>query len=58
VAWKAATKAMKRQLWWGWFCGSTMTLTVGVAGLFLHVTGLANGIGDSALGWFNNGGGV
>lgn len=58
VAWKAATKAAKRQLWWGWFSGTTMVLTVGVAGLFLHVTGLANGVGDGVLGWFNHGGGV
>lgn len=58
LAWKAASKQVKQKLWWGWFCGSTMTLTVGVAGLFLHVTGLANGIDDGALGWLNNGGGV
>lgn len=58
VAWKAADKKVKRKLWWGWFSGSTMTLTVGVAGLFLHVTGVANGIGDGMLGWFNHGGGA
>lgn len=58
VAWKAANKAVKQKLWWGWFCGATMTLTVGVAGLFLHVTGVANGLGDGVLGWFNHGGGA
>lgn len=58
VAWKAAAKTMKRQLFWGWFCGSTMTLTVGVAGLFVHVVGLVNGVGDSGYGWFNGGGGA
>lgn len=57
VAWKAASKAVKRKLWWGWFSGATMTLTVGVAGVFLHVTGVANGLGDGLLGWFNHGGG-
>lgn len=56
VAWKAADKAVKRKLFWGWFCGSTMTLTVGIAGLFLQVTGVANGLGDGILGWFNTGG--
>lgn len=55
VAWKAANKAVKKKLWWGWFCGATMTLTVGVAGLFLHVAGVANGIGDSGYAWFNGG---
>lgn len=58
VAWKAADKAVKRKLWWGWFCGSTMTLTAGVAGLFLQVTGVANGLGDGILGWFNHSGGA
>lgn len=56
VAWKAASKAVKQKLWWGWFSGATMTLTVGMAGLFLHVTGVANGLGDGLLGWFNHGG--
>jgi hypothetical protein len=56
VAWKAANKAVKQKLFWGWFSGATMTLTVGVAGLFLHVTGVANGMGDGILGWFNHGG--
>lgn len=55
VAWRAAAKTMKRQLFWGWFCGSTMTLTVGVAGLFVHVVGLVNGVGDSGYAWFNGG---
>lgn len=55
VAWKAASKTVKHKLWWGWFSGATMTLTVGVAGLFLHVTGVANGLGDGVLGWFNGG---
>lgn len=55
VAWKAADKVVKKKLAWGWFAGSTMTLTVGVAGLFLHVTGVANGMGDGILGWFNGG---
>jgi hypothetical protein len=53
VVWKAASKAVKQKLFWGWFCGSTMVLTVGVAGLFLHVTGVANGIGDGILNWAN-----
>jgi hypothetical protein len=53
VAFKAASKQVKQKLWWGWFCGATLTLTVGVAGLFLHVTGVANGIGDGILNWAN-----
>lgn len=53
VAWKAASKAVKQKLFWGWACGATMTLTVGVAGLFLHVTGVANGIGDGIINWAN-----
>lgn len=57
VAWKAAAKTVKQKLWWGWFAGATMTLTAGVAGLFLHVTGLANGLGDGMLAWFNHSGG-
>lgn len=55
IAWGAAAKSVKKKIFWGWFCGSTMTLTVGVAGLFVHVVGLVNGIGDSGYSWFNGG---
>jgi len=55
VAWKAANKAIKRKLFWGFFCGVTMTLTVGMAGLFSHIVVLANNLGDIPLAWFNGG---
>lgn len=55
VAWRAADRVMKRKLFWGWFSGATLTLSVGVAGLFVQVVGLVNGIGDSGYAWFNGG---
>lgn len=55
VAWKAAPKAVKRKLAGGFFSGATLTITIGVAGLFVHVVGLVNGVGDSGYAWFNGG---
>lgn len=55
VAWKAASKVIKKKLFGGWVSGATLTLSVGVAGLFVHVVGLINGIGDSGYAWFNGG---
>lgn len=55
VAWKAADKVMKQKLFWGWFSGATLTFTVGVAGLFLHVVHGVNGIGDPMYAWFDGG---
>jgi TM2 domain-containing membrane protein YozV len=57
VAWRGAAKTIKRRIFWGWFAGSTMMLTVGMAMLFAHVVALVNGIGDSGYNWFNHGGG-
>jgi ABC-type sulfate transport system permease component len=58
IAWRAAAKTIKRRIFWGWFAGSTMMLTVGMALLFAHVVALVNGIGDTGYGWFNHGGGA
>lgn len=55
VAWRAASKVIRRRLLGGFFCGSTLVITVGVAGLFVHVVGLVNGVGDSGYQWFNGG---
>lgn len=55
IAWRAASKTIRRRLLGGFICGSTLVITVGVAGLFVHVVGLVNGIGDSGYGWFNGG---
>lgn len=55
IAWKTASKTIKRRLTGGFFSGATLTLTIGVAGLFAHVVGIVNGIGDSGLGWLNGG---
>jgi hypothetical protein len=55
VAWRAASKVIRRRLAGGFFCGTTLVVTVGVAGLFVHVVGLVNGIGDSGYQWFNGG---
>lgn len=58
VAWRAAAKAIKKRIFWGFFSGATMTLTVGVALLFAHVVALVNGIGDTGYNWFNHSGGA
>lgn len=55
IAWKAAAKAVRKTLWWGWFSGATMTVTVGMAALFAHVVIFANNVGDAGYGWFNGG---
>lgn len=55
VAWRAASKEIRRRLLGGFICGSTLVITVGVAGLFVHVVGLVNGVGDSGYSWFNGG---
>jgi hypothetical protein len=55
IAWRAASKVIRRRLLGGFFCGTTLVITVGVAGLFAHVVGLVNGIGDSGYQWFNGG---
>lgn len=58
IAYRTAAKTMKKRIFWGWFAGSTMMLTVGMALLFAHVVALVNGIGDSGYNWFNHGGGA
>lgn len=55
IAYRAASKVIKRRLFGGFFCGTTLVVTVGVAGLFVHVVGLVNGVGDSGYHWFNGG---
>ena len=55
VAWRAASKEIRRRLLGGFICGSTLVITVGVAGLFVQVVGLVNGIGDTGYSWFNGG---
>lgn len=53
VAWRAAPKDIRWRLVGGFFCGSTLVVTVGVAGLFVHVVGLVNGVGDPGFNWIN-----
>lgn len=55
IAWKTAPKDIRRKLAGGAFSGATLTLTIGVAGLFVHVVALVNGIGDSGYAWLNGG---
>lgn len=55
VAYRAANKTIKRRLAGGFFCGATLVVTVGMAGLFVHVVGMVNGIGNPVMGWFNGG---
>jgi hypothetical protein len=55
VAWKAAPKKTRNKLAGGFFSGATLTLTIGIAGLFAHVVGVVNGIGDTGLGYLNGG---
>ncbi len=55
IAWRAAPKQIRWRLVGGFFCGATLVITVGVAGLFVHVVGLVNGVGDSGYNWFNGG---
>lgn len=55
VAWKAANKTIRRKLAGGFFSGATLTITIGVAGLFVHVVSVINGIGDTGYAWLNGG---
>jgi hypothetical protein len=55
VAWRAANKQLKRKLAGGWWAGATLTLSAGMAGLFVHVVSLVNSVGGGVLGWFNGG---
>lgn len=55
VAWRAAPKQIRWRLVGGFFCGATLVATVGVAGLFVHVVGLVNGVGDAGFNWINGG---
>jgi hypothetical protein len=53
VTWRAASKQLKRKLAGGWWAGATLTLSAGMAGLFVHVVTLVNSVGGGVLGWFN-----
>lgn len=55
VAWRAANKQLKRRLAGGWWAGATLTLSAGMAGLFVNVVNLVNNFGGGILGWFNGG---
>ncbi|BBB01094.1 hypothetical protein RVR_8347 [Actinacidiphila reveromycinica] len=55
IAWRAASKTVRRRLLGGFFCGATLVVTVGMAGLFVHVVNLVNGMGNPVLSWFNGG---
>ncbi|AEW94620.1 MULTISPECIES: hypothetical protein [Streptomycetaceae] len=56
VAWRAATKVLKRRLAGGWWAGATLTLSAGVAGLIgSTIVPVVNTGGDSVLAWFNGG---
>lgn len=58
IAWRAANRQLKRRLAGGWWAGATLTLSAGMAGLFVHVVMLVNSVGGGMLGWFNRGGGA
>ncbi|WP_367138879.1 MULTISPECIES: hypothetical protein [Streptomyces] len=45
AAWKAAGKADRRRMIGGAVCGSTLTLTAGVAGALVWLPGVVNGLG-------------
>lgn len=53
IAWRAAPKDIRLRLIGGFFCGSTLVITVGIAGLFAHVVGLVNGVGDPGYNWID-----
>lgn len=55
VAWRAAPKPVKKKLLGGAWAGATLVITVGVAGLFVHVVAMVNGVGDTGYAWFNGG---
>ncbi|MFD8577167.1 hypothetical protein ACFV1H_17775 [Streptomyces virginiae] len=48
LAWKAASKTVKKRMFGGAFCGATLCATAGVAGLLTGLPQLANGIGIAA----------
>lgn len=47
AAWKAAGKLDKRRMFGGAVCGSTLTLTAGVAGALVWLPGMVNSMGLS-----------
>lgn len=49
LAYKDAGRNDKRRIVGGYFCGSVLTLTAGVAGALFWLPGALNGIGDSVV---------
>lgn len=55
VAWRAASKEVRRRLVGGFFVGATLVATAGMAHEFVHVVNMINGVGDPMTNWFNRG---